>query len=327
MLNLFRQNIFAQYAILLVVTLLMWASSFMNPVGMVSIDFNSPLSMVLYLWLKKEPLTATILAYLLMLGGGYMLNTILYNRRLIGQNTILPMFAYCILMSCSTETLGLSPIVIVNIFVIILMQQMMVPDTLHVSFDQIFNSAMVISIASLFYLPALTMLISLLLIVIIHSLYHWRHWVMLLLGLAAPYIIVFVVYFMSDSLTANSLVIRNELEDIKLFIAPSSFVQYLQQGGLILMILVGLIASISQSRDITVNRRNMAILATPLVGGLGLLPYNTIFPIDFQFLAPSTAVLIGIFFYNASPYTARNKKNWAVELLFVMFALIGFLPC
>lgn len=327
MLNLFRQNIFAQYAILLVVTLLMWASSFMNPVGMVSIDFNSPLSMVLYLWLKKEPLTATILAYLLMLGGGYMLNTILYNRRLIGQNTILPMFAYCLLMSCSTETLGLSPIVIVNIFVIILMQQMMVPDTLHVSFDQIFNSAMVISIASLFYLPALTMLISMLLIVIIHSLYHWRHWVMLLLGLAAPYIIVFVVYFMSDSLTANSFLIRNELEDVKLFIAPSSFVQYLQQGGLILMILVGLIASISQSRDITVNRRNMAILATPLVGGLALLPYNTIFPIDFQFLAPSTAVLIGIFFYNASPYTARNKKNWAVELLFVMFALIGFLPC
>ena len=193
MLKIFRTDVFLQIVIILVVSVAMWVGVFIHPQPMPMVGGGQ-----LYYWLTGmlTPLWGTIIAYVLVLLEGFLLNGILYRHKMIAQSTLLPMLFYVIAMSLGTPTL--TPILLGSLMLLIAIDQLMLTTTLlSLPLDKVFAAAAAIALATLFCPAMAVFFIPLIASMFNYSLYGWRDWTMFLLGLLAPYIILETIFFVS----------------------------------------------------------------------------------------------------------------------------------
>lgn len=301
MVRLFRQNLLLQFALILVVGVALWLPALAEGGVAMSNMGGAPLYDLLYDWLSPHPLLSTIIGLLLVLVEGWVLNTQLYNNKLISQNTLLPMLCYVLLMSHSQ--MGLTPMTMVNLVLLVCVGQLMVPENLTITLDQLFSSACLVALASLFYLPAITLLLPLVITFMVHSLYRWRHWVMMLLGLLAPYIVVLTVWFLTDRMHYNLYLTRCLLGDWGLgFSLQTSVYGWVSQIFVLLMLVVSLGSMVSNaSEHTTMYRENMTTICIPLLASVVMLGYSQVFPVDMQLIALPAAPAMATWFLTRQP--------------------------
>lgn len=324
MLRIFRQNALLQLIIILMVGLGLWMPSFLNLAEMESMG-GTPLYDLIYNWLSPHPLLAAVIAFVLVLEEGWLLNLALYRHKITSQNTLLPMFVYVCLMSHGGEALTLSPMILVNIMVIGSVSEMMVPDTLTVHQDQILRSATFASLASLFYLPALLLLVPLVIAFVVNSLYRWRHWVLLLLGFVAPYIVVFTVCFLNDRLTYSFYLMRSMLMDFSFtrLILPDSVWGYIAQIGTLLLVMVSLVNLVSTINEhTTMYRVNITTVCLPMVAGLLMLGFDSLFVVNLQLIALSAAAMVAVYLLESNPTSKRKVITY--DIIFLLIILLQF---
>jgi len=320
MLRLFKHNVMMQLIIILVVALALWLPSFLHPAAMVSIG-ASPLYDLLYRWLSHYPFLSTLIAFVLVLEEGWLLNLALYRHKITSQNTLLPMLVYVCLMSHGGGTLTLSPMIMVNLLLLGGVNKMMVPDTLIVSQNQILVASTYTALASLFYQPALLLLLPLAIIFMVNSLYRWRHWVLLLLGFLAPYLLVFTIFFMNDRLDYTFYLMRSLLMDYSLthVVLPDSAWGYITQVGTLLLVLVALIHIISTANEhTTMFRINVATACLPMVAGVLMLGFGNMLPVDMQLIAFPASTMLAIYLLESNPTSKRKAITYDIILLLII---------
>ena len=323
MLNLFRKNEFLQLVIILVAGVALWMPSFLHPAAAMPQVGNAPLYELLASWLSPHPQLATWVAFVLVVLEGWLLNVLLYNHKVLSQSTLFPMFAYVLLMSHGGEPLTLTPMILVNLALLGCLSQLMVPDTLTISFDQIFQASALVALATLCYLPAITLMVPLIIIFLVHSLYHWRHWVMLLLGFLAPYILLALCYFMADRLGYISYLYRGALADFSLrgWRIDTEVWGLVAQGGTLALIVVSLLALLSGAKEhTTMYRENVTTLSVTILAAVGMMAYEQCLPLDLQLLALPASVMVALFLLSLSPRRPLGKAlGDATLLLFLVF--------
>lgn len=321
MLKLFEKSTVVQVIVILAVTALLWGKSFADPQPMMPSEHYSPLYDLLCS-LHLSPTLATIIALLLVMMGGFFLNVMLTKANLAPQNSLLPTLLFIVAMSAQSTTL--SPTLLASLLVIAIVDRLMLHSTLlAVSSDKIFSTAALIGIASMCYLPALTLIVAYMLIAINYRLYGWRDWMMLLLGLLAPYFLLWSVQLFTGNLIGGFLQMGTDLGTMDFRLGEASTLQTIANITLLAAFTISLFVVWRRlGEKPIVWQKNATTVMLITVAAMAMLPFSQLFPIDLKFMAVPFAFCLCQRLTLPRHRSHSSRTSWRVHLFDLLFLII-----
>ena len=308
MLKIFRTDVFLQIAVILIMSVVMWVGVFINPQPMPMVGGGQ-----LYYWLTGllTPMWGTIIAYVLVLVEGFLLNGLLYRHKMIAQSSLLPMLFYVIAMSLGTPTL--TPILLGNLMLLLAIDQLMLTTTLlSLPLDKVFAAAASIAIATLFCPAMAVFFLPLIMSMFNYSLYGWRDWTMLLLGILAPYIIMETIFFLGDQMFYRNYLILYSFTDIQLN-ASGNWQQWVCGALFMIVLLMGLGAAFVNSQSRSINfKKNISTILLFIFGSVAYMLYTDIVPV------PTEAFALPFACCCTSLFIEPRRKEFGANLFFVL---------
>ena len=153
--RIFKKKYTLQLLILSIVPIIFWSQAFIAPPEVISNKFDMPLYRVIYDFAKDYQLFSSIAAFILVLLQGLLLNQLFTNNHLSQKNTFLPAFIYILLMSCSYQCMTLNSMLFSNFLIIFALYFFLNCLDKKEGSDEVYNSCALLSLASLFYAPAI----------------------------------------------------------------------------------------------------------------------------------------------------------------------------
>lgn len=308
MLRIFRTNVVLQIFIILIVAVLMWIGVFIHP-RPTPIEGGGQL----YYWITGllSPLASTIIAFVLVIVEGVLLNSMLYRHKMMTQSSLMPLLFYIIAMSIGRPTL--TPMLLGSLFLIIGMSQLMLTTTLlSLDLDKIFGASASIACATLFCPAMAVFLVPLIANMFNFSLYGWRDWTMLILGILAPYIVLETYYYMVDELFYRNYLILYGLTDINWSVG-GSLIDWIGSLIFLLLFVVGFGSTVINGQNKTINfKKNLTAILLFTVGSILFTLYTHIFPVHTQAFAIPFALCTTLLFVDP------KRDVWWQNLLFVL---------
>ena len=299
--------------------MLLWARAFITPVELCAVHYFSPLYEIVYGWLSDLPRLASAIALLLTLLEGAWLNIILTDHKLTKTNSLFPMLLYVVAMSWSHNQLTVTPILFINILVLISCKQLMSNGNITLSVERNFNASFCIGLMALCYMPALCYIVPFLFVFIIYKLYRWRDIVISIFGLIAPSIVLFTYAFLADKLDYYLILIWHDLINIHPKMEPASFWALLPTMVFILILVAALFKQLGSISDRIVHQRiNTGIIILPLLAAMLLPLYTQIFPLNTQSFAIPFCFLVTRFLM------VDRKRKWISESLLWIILICAF---
>ena len=329
MIKLFQRNIALQAVLTLVALLLLWGSSLLAPPSMDAGDHPAVLYSLLCRWLNSLPRLAVVIAMLLVLVEGVMLNLLLANEGLVSQNSLLPTLLYVVVTSAGATTL--TPIILVNALAIAVLDQLMLRGTLlTIPTGKACGATLLIGAASLFYQPAALLLLSYLLIAANYRLYTWKDWCVMLLGFAAPYITLALVLYMTDGLASwwNDTVAC--FTSIDLHLGTTGTATTIGGAVLAAVFVWSLLHVGSRLGERPVLwQRNAATVMLFAVGAAGMLFFAPLLPLRIALFAlPFTFCsyrLLTCATETTTGFGRRKKRTWIYDTLLILIIIAALL--
>ena len=308
MLRIFRTNVVLQIFIILIVAVLMWIGVFIHP-RPTPIEGGGQL----YYWITGllSPLASTIIAFVLVIVEGVLLNSMLYRHKMMTQSSLMPLLFYIVAMSIGRPTL--TPMLLGSLFLIIGMSQLMLTTTLlSLDLDKIFGTSASIACATLFCPAMAVFLVPLIANMFNFSLYGWRDWTMLILGILAPYIVLETYYYMVDELFYRNYLILYGLTDINWSVG-GSLIDWIGSLIFLLLFVVGFGSTVINGQNKTINfKKNLTAILLFTVGSILFTLYTHIFPIHTQAFAIPFALCTTLLFVDP------KRDLWWQNLIFVL---------
>lgn len=159
MLALFRHNLFINSILLLPYTILVRIHSLIYPQAYISTASDGWFNCSAFSWMVETPRTQAVLAILIIFLQAVSLNYILNKNRLSLRPNLFPGVFYILFVSIAPEYLTLNPILLGNVFVIIVLINLFKAYRVAQCSGPIFNIGFFIAMASAFYFPYLLYLI------------------------------------------------------------------------------------------------------------------------------------------------------------------------
>lgn len=329
MLKLFERNTVVQVAIILLVTALLWVKAFANPQPMPAPEGFAPLYSLL--WGLGLPATVTVvIALVLVLVGGLFFNIKLSDAGLVKQNSLFPTLLFIIFMSAGTPTL--SPTLLAVLAAIPFVNRFFLRSShMDVAPDKVFGGAALIGIASMMYLPALTLIVAYILIAVNHRLYGWRNWMMFLLGLLAPYLLLWSILLFTGGLSESFAEMGMQLSTLSLNVGTFTTLEAIANGFLLAVLAVSLlVVALHIGENNVFWQKNATTVMLLAVAALATLPFGQVFPTNLQLFAlPFTFCLDYRLFHTRRRRTSGRRKDWrsySYDLLFIL-VIISALAC
>ena len=308
MLRIFRTNVVLQIFIILIVAVLMWIGVFIHP-RPTPIEGGGQL----YYWITGllSPLASTIIAFVLVIVEGVLLNSMLYRHKMMTQSSLMPLLFYIIAMSIGRPTL--TPMLLGSLFLIIGMSQLMLTTTLlSLDLDKIFGASASIACATLFCPAMAVFLVPLIANMFNFSLYGWRDWTMLILGILAPYIVLETYYYMVDELFYRNYLILYGLTDINWSVG-GSLIDWIGSLIFLLLFVVGFGSTVINGQNKSINfKKNLTAILLFTVGSILFTLYTHIFPVHTQAFAIPFALCTTLLFVDP------KRDLWWQNLIFVL---------
>lgn len=327
MIKLLQRNMVLQAVLILAVLVLLWLRPLAEAPLMDGGDHPAILYSLLCQWLQTVPRLAVILAMLLVLIEGVMLNLLLANVNLVSQNSLLPTLLYVIAMSAGASTL--TPIVLVNGVLIVCLNQLLLRGTLlTISLNKACGATLLIGIASLFYQPAALLILSYLLIAANYRLYGWRDWAVMILGFAAPYVLLVLILFLSDGLASWW---QTTLWSLSLTIQPGTTDLHawasLLLAVLFLWSMLQLLGRLSERPVLW--QKNASTIMLCSVGAAGMMLYTPLLPIRMALFAIPFSFCTNRLLTSptdvSTGFGRRKQRLWIYDLLLVVILTAAFL--
>jgi len=196
-------RIFKGYqAILLIVIplvgILLWMDTFF--IHDFELDGNyvlMPLGKVMFNILGYDTFFSKFFAFILVFVNSLLLVRMNIKYNFLRTRTYLPAIVYIVLISFVKEVHRLTPALAASTFVILAIDKMMYTFKRDKLAIQIMDASLYISFSSLFYFPALFLLIYLWIGLLLLRPFKWREWLFTILGVILPYLIVACILYIS----------------------------------------------------------------------------------------------------------------------------------
>lgn len=330
MLKIFQRNMALQMVLTIAVLLLLWLRPLLSPPAITAGDHPALLYSLLSSWLAPTPRLAVVIAMLLTLAEGMMLNMLLSSIGLVSQNSLLPTLLFIVAAGAGATTL--TPMVIVWAALIGCLNQLMLRSTLlTIPSSKICGATALIGIASMFYLPAAVMMLSYLLVAVNYRLYNWKDWAVMLLGFIAPYLTLAAVLFITGDLAQWWDSITDGLGDISVTLGSFTLPQALGAAMLLFIMLWGLLnVMLHLGEHPVVWQKNASTVMLFFVGALCILLYAPVQSASMQLIAVPFAFCTTLLLLGSTPSTTslRNRKRrlWIYDTLLILI-IIAAIAC
>lgn len=328
MLKLFGKNMGLQVLLILAVVLVLWWQPLVSPPALALSEYDGVFYGLIVKLLGGLPRLAVVIALLSVVGEAIALNLLLANAGLVPQTTLLPTLLYIVGMSAPATTL--SPLVLVNAILIVFLYQLRIKGSLlTISTEKICSATALIGICTMIYLPAAAFLISYLLVAVMFRLYGWRDWAAMILGLAAPYVLLIPVLYVTNRLdwwldataaTMGHLGINTTGGDTLSLIAD------IVLAAIIAVSLIGLWGKLNEkTMQWQTNASTVMLLA---VGGLAMLFCTQLLPVTIAYFAiPFALCGTHLLLPERTRRSAGSKRshNWIYDSLFILILFAALL--
>lgn len=312
----FKKNYPLQLALLAIIPLLLWSPAFISPPSLITTSFDMPIYKLIYSVLSPLKTLSTILAFILVLLQGLLINSIFSSNQLCPKTTFLPAFIYILLLSSDYTSMTISPILILNTFILFSIFFIFRSYDKSEGLDEAYNANLFIALATLTFAPAILLILWIWLSLLNYKSYKWRYWIISILGFLTPMIFLLIYYFLTDKLLARSNFFYESfyhLPNFYIYLEPIQVVFYISMG---IFGLVTLFNTLANKSDNNINyRKKTNVIA--IYSFLALLP--AIYCIDQEeliyFFAPAFALQFFNFFF------AKRKLIYS-NIVFTLFLLL-----
>ncbi len=199
MLSLFRTNQLLNNFLLLFYVAILYLHVFVMPQSWEPSQ-EGILAHSVYQWLPWDSLTADIVAAILVLLQGILINFMIADNRLNLETNLFPGFFYVLVASALPEFTHLSPLHMANTFYLLAVVNMFSIYNNNKSAGAIFNIGFLISLGSLFYFSYLVLLLAGFSALGILRAFNLRERLMVIVGALVPYLLLGTYYFWHDQL-------------------------------------------------------------------------------------------------------------------------------
>ncbi len=243
----------------------------------------------------------TIIVYLLLFTQAVSINKSINYQRLLQRSTYLPAMSYLLITSIFTEWNVLSAQLIINTLLIWVWQRMSNVYNNPNPKTTLFNTGMIIGIASFFYLPSLAFALLSVFALIFTRPFKLNEWVIALVGIITPFYFFFAWLFLSDNLKSYILPV--------ITLGYPTFHQSYWSLAAIVLVLIAFVTGAWFVRSNIANqivqvRNNWGLILSYVVVAVLISFLNGRNTFDYLILAavPSSAFIACAFFYPSNKW-------------------------
>jgi len=196
MIKYFGKSFLSRYLILLLLLVLGWLPAIIDPTDFfilpnesLFIGENLGDSVNLY-WLVVLPLVMAV--------SMFGLNLLAVKQGFTGMISMLTMFLYFLYLSAYPACFSANNIILISFLFILILQSIMSFHERDDSIKNAFNSGIFVGLASVFYPPAVYLIIVIWFGILLHRVNSWRPFIASILGVFSNYLLLFSWYFVTD---------------------------------------------------------------------------------------------------------------------------------
>ena len=306
--QLFKSNQRIVNVLIVLLTIMLWIPSFYSDSQVVVGKYSLFLFLEGLLALKWVNFAVSIL---LVCTQAIYLNAIVNRFKLIKDNTHLIALIYVILNGASLSFLIISPVLLTNWLVLLVLHQLLSAYNLKQAYSLSFNASLLIGFAGLIYFPAIVLLPVLWFALGYLKTANWREFVISFLGFIVPAVYGLVFYFIS-----------NQLPDFKLsYLVQNYFVSNFKDWYLsnysyfwivsLITLFALLFFTVSMNRSIVKIRKSMVLVFLMLIACAATVFLNkSDYLSSYIILTVPLAIILANFFNEL-------KRKWLSELVFL----------
>ncbi len=317
MINQFRSLHPLNLLLLVAYLIFMRIAIFLNLPPELSFEILEPYTK-LFINLPKDALSSeanVFLAALITLVQALIFNRIINNHGLLAKPSYLPALLYVTGTSLFLQFLILSPALICNFLLIIIIDKFLKLSKTSSAMSIMFDVGMIIAIGTLIYFPFILMLLMLWLSLLMYRAFSWREWISGLLGFLTIFMFVAVFYYWNDNIHRFIDIwqpLTNKFPH-NLQINYDDYLVLIPVG--IIMILAALQLRENFFRSFISTRKAFQMLFFMfLVSIFSFYTKRGVTVAHFLLCVPAGAVLLAYYFSNA-------KKRWFYETLFAILVI------
>ncbi|MGE0077839.1 MAG: DUF6427 family protein [Bacteroidales bacterium] len=218
-LSFFRKSQLTTIITVICVFAAIWLKTFINGASFPFIfdSINMPLYQLVAKFLPPNLFYSKIVTFLIIIAVAIYLLQLNSRFIIIKQRTYLPALFFFLISSALVPVQRINPAVFASLFITIGLDHIFSIYQKHDPLDNLFRAGISLSIASLFYAPAITIYLLLLIGLLILRAFDLREWVVALLGLALPWGFLLLIRFWLNidfestmNMVSNNLITKTE---------------------------------------------------------------------------------------------------------------------
>jgi hypothetical protein len=296
--------------------IVLWLPGFLHPGQTIEEPFM-PLYGSLNGFFLAHPLVGTITGFIILMGEAFLLNFLLQQHQILTRKNWLPALLTVVFGSCSSGLLWPLPEQLAGLLILAALYLLLGTYRQDRALSPIFNSGVLLGLASLFYFPAFLFFFFFFIVVIMLRPFVWREWLMLLIGFLLPFIYSGFWFFWNDQLEISTQVyLINPILDRSFFLKLDTSDYFLTAVTLLLIVVsTGRLLSSSLTSALKTKK------------GIGVMTWLMFFSLVVLLPAPNFAsgsfrFVIYPLAFLASNYFLAARRLWIAESIFTLL-LIG----
>jgi len=264
-----------------------------------------------------SPFANVVIAGLIVFMQAMLFNKIINLFNIVGKSTFLPALTYVLASSVFTPFLFLSPPLICNFFLLLILYKILASIKNPAVVSTMFDLGMIAAIATVFYLPFSLLTIILWIALLIFRPFNWREWTAIIMGFATIVLFLAVYYFWNNKLNSFYEIWRPLTTGFPVFIRIQ-LLDYI----VLLPIGVGLVLGVFQLREnfyksyILIRKTFQLLFFVFIIASISFYIKPDYRINHFLLCVIPVAALLAYYFLHAS-------KKWFYESLF--FLITGFI--
>ncbi len=258
-----------------------------------------------------SPFNSVLVAALIVLIQSIWLNRIVNEYNLFGKPGLLPALMYVTVTAIMAPLVVLSPVLLANFLLIAMISKFLSIYRRSEILDVLFDIGLMIGIGSLIYVPFLSLLPMLWIVLILMRPFNWREWLAGLTGFLTVYLFLLVTHYLN-----NSIPDLFSLVPVKL-VLPEALKVDLYDYAAFLPVAVVLLLSMVIIRkrfyksNVYMRKTYLLLLFISLLSLLSFFLRQDYRFYFFLLAAPTLSVFMAFYFSGAS-------KRWLYESLYML---------
>lgn len=319
--NLFRHNQWFSILLLLIAVMFFWSLLSFIPFHSSRLEEFAPFGLIIKLFIKPIFIQRLLLGAFVF-GQCVYVNKLVVNQKIISVNSLFPGVFYFLLLTCFTQSIQWSPVLISLSFTLFSVKKILTLYLNKEAYSTIFDAAVMIGISTIIHPPFIIFAPIILIGMSIFSQIEWRHWILSLIGFMTPWVIFYTLVSSNIFANLNLDYIFRSFQSSKISTSFGStsidYGDYITLGFLLIITFFAmseLIISLKH-KNIKARKSYILLLWFLLLGIIFMqISYCPIF-LNYGCLAfPLSAIISNYFYYN-------KNYIWLNSILFIFIALI-----